>query len=385
MIYIKNGEIYTPFKIIRNSGVLIEKDKIKRIGLSSSFVPPAKADVIDVEGKIVCPGFIDVHLQGAGGYDILDTSQEALEIISKTMPRYGVTSFLATTVFKKGKNPHIENCVDFMNKNSDGANILGIHLEGPFINPKKRGMIKPDGISGVNAKLYNRILKVTRGRLKMMTVAPELKGALGIIRDLRKKKIVASFGHSDADGDVTKKAIDAGITHTTHVFNAMRPIHHREPGPLGAILMDKRVSVQLISDGVHIHPSIVKLIVKLNGVDNCVLITDSMSSLGLPDGMYVYDCWEYESKKGACRYKDGTLIGTSLPLNKMMSRIAKFSGVNINDAIKMATLNPARVLGLTGRKGSIEPGKDADIVIMDKNYNCLITIIGGKIAYMKGR
>jgi len=382
MLYIKNAEIYTPHKIIKKGNILISGTKILKISERPFSNVSSRAEVIDAAGKKIYPGFIDVHLQGAGGYDFLDGTKEALTKICETLTKFGTTSLLATTVFKNGKNPHIENIVKFMKK-TRGANILGIHLEGPFINQKKKGMIKPGGIRECNSSYLNKILKITKGRLKMITIAPELKGAIGIIKTLKKKKVVTSFGHSEATLAQTQKGIDAGITHATHIFNAMRPIHHRDPGPLGAILMDNRVSAQVISDGIHIHPDVLRMIVRLKGINNITLITDSMSSLGLGNGKYIYDGWRYESKDGACRYKDGTLIGTALPLNEMIKRMVKFGNINLQEAIQMATINPAKILKIDNKKGSVEKGKDADLIIADKTLNVLMTLIGGKVVYRK--
>lgn len=376
MIYIKNAALCTPFRVIQDSHLIIDGKKINKILERPLDKIPPGGTVIEAKNKIVCPGLIDVHLQGAGGCDFLDGTPEAIEKISQALARFGTTSYLATTVFKNGSNRHIENIVA-----SRQERLLGIHLEGPFVNPKRKGMIRPDGIKKCGRGYFNKVLKISGGKLKMMTIAPELKGAVEVIKGLRAKKIIASFGHSDADYEETQKGIKAGINHATHVFNAMRPLHHREPAGLAAVLMDESVSVQLISDGVHIHPVIIRLIIKLKGIKNIVLITDSMSSQGLPDGKYVYDGWKYVSKTGVCRYKDGTLIGTALPLNKMIQRFIKFGNAPLCDAIQTATINPARVLGIDGRKGSLEEGKDADIVIMDKNLNVSTTIIGGKIAY----
>ncbi|MDD5449801.1 MAG: N-acetylglucosamine-6-phosphate deacetylase [Candidatus Omnitrophica bacterium] len=379
MIYIRHARICTPYRLIKDCGIFISDGKIKKIIEKGSFHAPGKAEILDAGGNLVCPGFIEVHTQGAGGNDFLDGSKEALIKISQTLARFGTTSFLATTVFKNGTNPHIENIV----ANRQVRGLLGIHLEGPFVNPDKKGMIRSNGISACSKGLLKRIMKISKGALKMMTIAPELKGAIPIIKELKKEGIIASFGHSDADYQEAREGIDAGISHATHLFNAMRPIHHREPAGLTAILTDDNISVQLISDGVHVHPAVIKLILTLKGVKNIVLITDSMASQGLPDGNYVYDGWKYRSKEGACRYKDGTLIGTSLPLNAIIRRMARFSGVSLLEAIQMATINPARVLGLENKKGSIEEGKDADLAVMDRNLEPIYTIQNGKIVYRK--
>jgi len=382
MLYIKNAEICTPHKIIKKGNILISGTKISRVSERPFSDLSSRAEIIDAAGKIVCPGFIDVHLQGAGGCDFLDGTKEALAKICETLTRFGTTSILATTVFKNGSNSHIKNIIKSI-KRPGGANILGIHLEGPFINQKKRGMIRPDGIKGCSLSYLNKIFKITEGKLKMITIAPELNGAIGIIKTLKREKVIASFGHSEATLAQTQEGICAGITHATHIFNAMRPIHHRDPGPLAAILMDNRVSAQVICDGIHIHPDVIRLIVKLKGIRNIALITDSVSSLGLGNGKYVYDGWKYESKDGACRYKDGTLIGTALPLNKMIKRMVTFGGVSLKEAIQMATINPAKILRVDNKKGSIEKGKDADLIIADNAFNVLMTLIGGKCVYRK--
>ena len=384
MLHIKNAEIYTPHKIIEKGNILINGTKISRVSERPFSDLSSRAEIIDAAGKIVFPGFIDVHLQGAGGCDFLDGTKEALAKICETLTRFGTTSLLATTVFKNSKNSHIENIIEFMKK-PRGANILGIHLEGPFINQKKKGMIRPNGIKVCSLNYLNKILKITKGKLKMITIAPELNGAIGVIKMLKKKKIIASFGHSEATLTQTQKGIDAGITHATHIFNAMRPIHHRDPGPLAAILMDNRVSAQVICDGIHIHPDVIRLIVKLKGMRNIALITDSVSSLGLRNGEYIYDGWRYKSKDGVCRYKDGTLIGTALPLNKMVKRMVKFGGVSLQEAIQMATMNPAKILRVDDKKGSVEKGKDADLIIADKALNVFMTLVGGKCVYRKAR
>jgi N-acetylglucosamine-6-phosphate deacetylase len=385
-INIKNAEIYTPYKIIKNGNILIKGAKILKVSKGSPTKLPADTIKLDAKGKMLCPGLIDVHLQGAGGFDFLDGTRGALSKICETLARFGTTSFLATTVFKNRENEHIQNIVTMSPRHhvtSKGAQILGIHLEGPFVNLKRKGMIRTNGISGCSLKYLDKILKATAGQLRMMTIAPELKAAIAIIKRLRKKRIVASFGHSDASYDDTNRGIEAGITHATHIFNAMRPIHHRDPGPLPAVLMDDRVSVQLIADGVHVHPAVIRLIVKFKGVKNIALITDSMSSQGLPDGKYVYDGWGYESRDGACRYRDHTLIGTSLPLNKMVKRMAEFSGVSLLETIQMATVNPARILRIDDKKGSIEEGKEADLVVMDKKLDVWMTMVGGQVVYRK--
>jgi len=289
-----------------------------------------------------------------------------------------------------------------MKKGTDGAQVLGIHLEGPFINPKKCGMIKKEnilmavgtGLTGNSCRArpvpnIASIIDVCCGSLKMMTIAPELPGAIDIIKKLKKNKIVASIGHTDATYEEAVKGFDAGITHATHVFNAMRGLHHRQPGAVGAVLTDKRVSAQLIADGKHLHPAVVELVVKQKGTKNTVLITDSMSAAGLPDGKYVYNGLKYESKGGLAVYCAGrgrsrpspTIIGTALTLNKIVKRIVDMGAADLQQAVEMASLSAARALGIENKKGSLEAGKDADIIVMDKNCDVETTIINGNICW----
>jgi N-acetylglucosamine-6-phosphate deacetylase len=341
-------------------------------------------DTLDAQGRILAPGFIDVHIQGAGGADILDATSEALEAISRTCARFGTTSFLATTVFKPDQNnQHLALAAEYVNKDLGGANLLGIHLEGPFISLEKKGMILPECICPPSEQILSEIKDITKGHLSMMTIAPELPGNLGIIKSLVDSGIIASFGHSNATYEQTLNGFDAGISHVTHLFNAMPPIHHRNPGPLMAIFETENVTAQVITDGVHIHPSVLNFAYEKLGPDRTIPITDGMQAIGLGDGMFIYNGVEYESKAGAARYKDGTLIGTALGLSQMLEKFISFTNCPLETAIRMATQNPARILGLENKKGSIAIGKDADLVLLDDNLAVQTTIVAGKIVFQK--
>jgi len=361
--------------------ILVEDGVIAEIGRIETN---AGCDVLDAEGRIAAPGFIDVHIQGAGGADILDGTMEALKAISQTCAQYGTTSFLATTVYNAdGDNEHLRLAAEYEGRDLGGANLVGIHLEGPFIAANKRGMIQPGCICGPSMEVLDEILDITGGKLAMMTIAPELEGGLEIIRRLVGSNIVASFAHSGADYQQTVAGIAAGISHVTHLFNAMSGVHHRSPGPLVAIFENENVTAQLITDGVHIHPSVLKLAFEILGPERIVLITDGMQAMGLPDGKYIYNGVEYESREGAARYKDGTLIGTALGLSELVKRFISFTGCGLDDAVKTVTENPAKVLGLADRKGTIAVGKDADLVLLNDDLSVRATIVGGKIVFGK--
>jgi len=376
-LVIANALVCNPDGEVR-ADVLVEDGLIRKVGPDLD----RSSHVVDASGKLLFPGFIDLHIQGAGGKDILDADSESLSVISKTCVRYGVTAFLGTTVFHpEAQNFYLSGVIEQSRKGLGGAHFLGLHLEGPFIAPQKRGMIHPDAICDPSSELFERILTMTGGKLRMMTIAPELEGSTGIIRELVRRGIVASFGHSAATYEQTLSGIEAGITHATHLFNAMNSIHHRAPGPLPAIFESEGVSAQIISDGVHISQTVVRMAASLLGMDRCVLITDGIQALGLGDGSYVYDGREYESKDGAARYGDGTLIGTALGLNQLAARFRKFTGWRLSAIAKAVSWNPAKVLKLTERKGSVNAGKDADLVILNDDLSVWKTVVQGRIVF----
>lgn len=341
---------------------------------------------IDAEGRIVSPGFIDVHIQGAGGADVLDATPESLRTISQTCARFGVTGFLATTIYKPGqRNDHLRVAAEHTGRDLGGARLLGSHLEGPFISPHKRGMIQPDCLGEASPAILADIYTLLGDTLRMMTVAPELPGCDEIIRTLVNHGAVASFGHSNATYDEAVRGFDLGITHTTHTFNAMPSLHHRTPGPLAAIFEHPGVTCQVITDGVHLHPSVVRLAYQAIGPERFVTITDAIQALGLPDGRYVYNGLEYECKNGTPQYKDGTLIGTAVTLNELAARLMRFTQCPLSAAIRTVTENPARVLGLAHKKGRIAPGYNADLVILEDDLSVRTTIVAGKIVYQRTR
>ncbi|MDP4116610.1 MAG: N-acetylglucosamine-6-phosphate deacetylase, partial [Bacteroidota bacterium] len=337
---------------------------------------------IDAEGRILAPGFIDIHIQGAGGCDILDGTAKSLETLSSTLAKLGTTGYLGTSVFMAdSENNHLNNANKFFNKSLSGATLLGVHLEGPFINPKKKGGLSKDAIFPPSKDVLNNVLEKTKDSLKLMTLAPELIGNKEIIIELLKNNIIPSFGHSDANYIEAKESFEIGIKHATHIFNAMNPIHHREPGPITAIFENPEVTSQIISDGHHLHPAIVNLIYKNTGYERCICITDGMQAMGLPEGNYLYNNREYVSKNGAAKYHDGTLIGSTTSLGNIAYKFMEFTGCTIKQAIDTITFNPAKLLNLETGIGSIQEGLDADLVILDKKFSALVTLVKGFVVH----
>ena len=373
-ILIKNCRLYNSINSVTD--LLIENSIIKTIGK----VEDSDAEIIDAEGLILSPGLIDIHIQGAGGSDILDGDYNAIANINKTLAKLGTTSYLGTTVVKpNANNEHLKAVKEFVNRETGGAVLLGFHLEGPFINVVKKGGLSPDSIYDSSKEKLDEILTLLNGTLKMMTIAPELPGNLEIIKDLVRNNVIAAIAHSNANYEETQQGFKAGINHVTHIFNAMPSLHHRAPGPIAAIFDNKNISAQIISDGHHLHPSIVNLIYNQIGLDNCICITDGMHGIGLPEGKYQYNGKEYESKNGAAKYLDGTLIGSTMSLWQIVLKFKTFTRCSLEDAIKTASRNPAKLLKLYNKVGSIEEGKQADLFLFNEDYFITYTIVRGRL------
>jgi N-acetylglucosamine-6-phosphate deacetylase len=364
--------------------VFVDGGTIRAVGRGSDA--PSSDGIIDAEGRLLLPGLIDVHIHGAGGVDMTDLTTASLATLASTLARTGVTSFLGTTFYRhEGNNAHLAIARDAVNKDLGGAILLGVHLEGPFINPVKKGGLNPTGIHPSSEEMLERVFAATGDSLRILTIAPEMPGNLDVINEVTRRGVVASFGHSDASYEQTHAGFDAGIRHVTHIFNAMPPLHHRLPGPLAAIVERKGVTAEIIGDGHHLHPAIVHFIHTMLGDERCVCITDGMAATGLPEGPYIYNGREYESRAGAARYFDGTLIGSTMSLLKIAFQFKEFTGCSLESAIDSVTVNPARVLGLGHRKGKITIGADADLVLVDADNEPFSTIVNGREVYRRMR
>ncbi len=383
---IKNGRIFTSRMFINGGAVVIKDGKILDV-LDKDHLKliPGKARIIDAKFNLVVPGFIDIHCHGGGGGDTSDGNIDSLKKISKAHARFGTTSMLVTIYphTKKVIAERLKTVRKVMDENYDkGAKILGSHLEGPYLNPKRSGALKKKFFRKPAIGEFLQFIKDSGNTLKMITIAPELPGAIDIIKTCRKFHIRAAVGHSDANYEETINGINAGINHVTHIFNAMRRIHHRDPGVMGTVLINNEVTAELIADFHHVHPVVVTLLLISKHPDKLALITDSLRFAGLAGKKFKADGRTIYIKDGAAHLSDGTFAGSILTMNKAVRNIVDTGRVTIDDALKMASLNPAKIIGVADRKGSLLPERDADILILkDRTFDVLMTMVEGRIVF----
>ena len=373
---IVNAKLIINNEIVEGKTLLFD-DKIIAISDSSNL---NDYEIIDANGMYVSAGFIDLHIHGSGGADIMDATFKALESISLTLLQTGTTSFLATTMTmsKEDIDSALQN-VKMNRQDISGAKILGVHLEGPFINSSKHGAQDKQYIQKPNLELIENYLDI----VKMITLAPEIDGAKAFIKQLKKEypHILLSIGHSDASFEKTKKSFSWGITHATHLFNAMNPCHHREPGIVGAVFAAEEVSCDVIADLIHTHPAALDLVYKIKQ-NNLVLITDAMRAGCMKSGVYDLGGRKVVVSNAEATLSDGTLAGSVLKLNKALFNMVKYTSMTRIDAINAVTKIPAEKLGLN--KGQLLAGYDADIVVFDEDFSIISTIVAGKVKYKRG-
>lgn len=338
-------------------------------------------DIIDAKGSYVSPGFIDLHIHGSGGRDAMDGEIEDLKVISQSIAQNGVTGFLPTTMTMSKEKIYkaLDNIKEGMKLDLGGAKVLGAHMEGPFINPKYKGAQKEDYIIEPDYNFINGYEDV----IKIITLAPEKDNNSQFIKSIKENtNIVLSIGHSDATYEEAMKSIEKGVSHATHLFNAMSPLNHRKPGVIGAVF-NSNINCELIADKIHVHPGVFQTVINIKGVNKIILITDSMRAGCMKDGVSELGGQKVIVKDNSARLEDGTLAGSILTLNKAVKNMVENTNLNIYQAISMVSLNSAKDIGISDRKGSIEEGKDADIVIFDEEYNVRHTIVQGKTVFTK--
>lgn len=376
-------------KGFKNTYVYFEGDGIIKSGfkVENKKIAPIDSDadgLLELDDKyIVIPGFIDKHIHGANHSDAMYPTYDDISNIAKSIAQEGVTGFLPTTMTQSKENvaAALKNIRIYIEQDNDeGAAVLGIHLEGPFISKKYKGSQHEQYILADDIETMKYFQEVSGNNIRHVTFAYEENGR-EFTEYLVKQGIVASIGHSDATAADVFEAVKVGVTSVTHVYNAMRGLHHREAGVLGASLLADELYCELIADLIHVSPEAIRILYKMKGKDKIVLVTDAIESKHLSDGVYQLGGQDVYVKAGEARLASGVLAGSNLTMNKAVKNFIDVTGVFLTEAVDMATINPARVLKIDGQKGSIKFGKDADFAVIDKDLNVYLTVRGGKVIY----
>lgn len=387
-----NGSIITPARKIPKGGILIEQGKIAEVFPMSEAPNLGNTDTIDVHGDYVCPGFIDIHSHGGGGADVMDGDPEAFKTIARAHACGGTTCYVATTE-ASSTDDLIRSIAAFdqvvASSEVDGARLVGLHLEGPYFSDAQKGAQDPRYIKAPDREEYLGILESTDSIMRI-SAAPELPGGLELGRELRNRGIVASIGHSDATYDEVLSAIDAGYSHVTHLYSGTSGVKrvraYRVAGVIESALMLDDLTVEIIADGKHLPGSLLKLIYKCKGPDRVALCTDAMRAAGMPEGEYLAggegDERTVVVDEGVAWMPDRTAFAGSVALaNQLVRNMVELAGVGLPDAVRMASLTPAKIMRLDDSKGSLDKGKDADIVVLNKNLDVRMTIVEGRVVY----
>ena len=380
MLQITNATIHTPGRVIPRGSVVIDGSRIVAAGAAGDVPVASGATVINAGGMILVPGFIDLQLNGAFGHDFT-ADPAAIWRVAAGLPRYGVTAFLPTIITSPLEQVEAGMRVVRDGRPGDfrGAAPLGLHVEGPFLNPKKKGAHNqqhlrpptPEAVAGWSPA----------SGVRLVTMAPENPGALEVIAALASRGVVVSTGHSMATYDEAVAGFDAGARYGTHLFNAMPPLGHRDPGLPGALLADDRMTVGFIADGVHTHRSIIALVWRMLGPRRMSLVTDAMAALGMPPGSHRLGDYDVIVDATSCRLADGTLAGSILELDQALRNLLDITGCSLDEALETMTTTPAKLLGLDGERGRIAPGYTADIVLLSSDLRVQTTIASGEIVY----
>ncbi len=376
MKVIKGGIVYQGDGWRYNADILLENGKILDIVPSGSY---EGEQVVNVDGCYVCPGFIDIHIHGCAGRDVMDGSVESLEEMAKFVAGHGTTSFLATTTTSslEATRNSLKAVNEIMKKQSQGAQIIGVHLEGPFINSRAKGAQAEKYILPASRDNFAELVGEYEGIVRRITMAPDIEGAQELTEYLVNNGIVVSMGHTAASYEKCIEGIEWGMSHATHFYNAMTPLKHREPGAVGAFMEREDTTIELIADFVHVHPVALKIAVGVKGFSKVALITDSLAATGMDDGEYFLGSEEVVVVQGVARLKrGGNLAGSTLTQDQALRNMVSI-GFEVNDVIRMLAEVPAAIAGVGHRKGRIEKGFDADLVILDKNLNVNMVFING--------
>jgi len=386
MIAITASTLFTPLERIEQPLLLMDGGSMVEVTSRAGREVPTNIRLVDFADGTLAPGFIDLHIHGGAGHDVMEAGAGALPPVERLLVSHGVSSYFPTTVTAPldatlsaltrladaieaaGRSPQPQN-------GELRARPLGIHLEGPFISHKRRGVHPPENLLAPSPAAFDRFWQAARGHIRVLTIAPELPGALEVIKLASSRGVCVSLGHSNADLDAARAGFAAGARHATHTFNAMRPLDHRDPGILGEVLTDSRLSAEIIADGIHVDPVIVQLFLKAKGPEAAVLITDATAATGMPDGRYRLGSLEVEVKDGRCMVGD-SLAGSVLTMDRAVRNVMQFAQWDLQPAVRLATLNPARVAGVKSG-GTLQAGAPADLVVLSPSGEVRKTIIRG--------
>jgi N-acetylglucosamine-6-phosphate deacetylase len=389
MIVLRAQRLYTPQEEIQHPLVFIEDGLISKLSSSARSEVPSNVTEIDLTrdfpDAILAPGFVDIHMHGSAGLDVMSASAAELPHLNRFLTKHGVTGYFPTTVaapldqtcaalgrladaIEAGHSSHTSN-------GGVQAQPLGIHLEGPFLSHKRRGVHPPENLVDPTLEIFECLWQAARGQVRMMTIAPELPGALEVIAEAARRKVCVSIGHSDAVAEAARAAVHAGARHATHTFNAMRPLDHRDPGILAEVLNDGQLTADIIADGIHVAPEVVQLFLNAKGKDGAVLITDATAATGMPDGTYQLGPIQVEVKNGRCMM-DGKLAGSVLTMDRAVRNVIRFANWTLRDAVRAATSNPAHAVGLAQR-GVIAREAEANLVLLNPAGEVLKTMVRG--------
>lgn len=373
-------ELITPGTRIERGWLLTKDSQIAALGRGDA-PENIDAEVINGAGKTLLPGFIDVHVHGGAGSEAMDATPDALRTMAQFYAQHGVTSFLATTWTDSRERIQaaLETIAAAVGRQPNGATIIGAHVEGPYINPDRPGAQSPVHVRRAPRDEATAFLDL--GVVRLMALAPEFPENHWLIRECVKRGITVSAAHTAANYQQMQEAVALGVTQATHTGNAMTGLHHREPGTLGAVLTLPEINAEVISDNIHVHPAVVNLIYLAKGANRVILITDAVRGAGMPDGQYPLDDRIVTIRDGSVRLPDGTLAGSTLTMDRALRNFIAATGQPLANVWQASSLNAARSAGVSGRKGSLEIGKDADLVLVDANINVQMTVTEGEIVY----